>query len=331
MKIHETLGIDISKLTLDVHLHNKGNHQVFDNSTKGFKALFKWLVQSQSISVNELLICFEHTGIYALPLACFLHESKIAFTMEPAIHIKRSFGLVRGKNDKIDAKRIAEYAYMRKDKLNHYQLPAPELMQLQRLLTLRERMVKQRGGYNASYQENRRALKQKDNMLLFKSMEKVINQFNKQISSIENEITNIIGASTKLNSVYMLITSIKGVGLILGAHLLVSTHCFTSFDCSRKFACYCGIAPFPYQSGTSVKSRNKVSHFANKRMKVLLNLAAQSAVRHDPELKLYYERKIESGKSKMSTLNIVRNKIVHRVFAVVKRGTPYVELHQYAA
>jgi hypothetical protein len=70
---------------------------------------------------------------------------------------------------------------------------------------------------------------------------------------------------------------------------------------------------------------------ANKKMKALLNLASGSAIQADPELKAYYKRRIEAGKSKMSTLNIVRNKLINRVFAVVKRGTPYVPLHQFAA
>jgi len=66
-------------------------------------------------------------------------------------------------------------------------------------------------------------------------------------------------------------------------------------------------------------------------MKALLNVAAWSAIQHDKELKEYFSKRIQKGKSKMSTVNIIRNKIVHRVFAVVKRGTPFVELNKHAA
>jgi len=106
---------------------------------------------------------------------------------------------------------------------------------------------------------------------------------------------------------------------------------FRGFEDSRKFACYAGIAPFEKQSGTSLKMKSRVSHYANKKIKSLLNLSASTAVQSDPELKAYYQRRVENGKSKMSTLNIIRNKIVHRIFAVVKRGTPYVPLYQHAA
>jgi hypothetical protein len=56
-----------------------------------------------------------------------------------------------------------------------------------------------------------------------------------------------------------------------------------------------------------------------------LALAALSSIRYVPELKTYYQRKVAEGKSKMSVINAVRNKLLQRVLAVVKRGTPYQE------
>lgn len=95
---------------------------------------------------------------------------------------------------------------------------------------------------------------------------------------------------------------------------------------NRKYACYCGTAPFEYSSGTSIRGRTKVSQMANKKMKALFNLAARSAIQHDPELKLYFRKRMDNGANGMSTINIIRNKIIHRVIAVIKRGTPYVTL-----
>jgi len=132
-------------------------------------------------------------------------------------------------------------------------------------------------------------------------------------------------------NIYTLLTSIKGIGVILAANIMVTTICFTKFDDSRKYACYCGTAPFKYSSGTSIKGRTKVSQMANKKMKALFNLAALSAIRHDPELKLYFDKRKANGANGMSTINIIRNKIIHRVFAVIKRGTPYVVMAKYAA
>jgi len=85
------------------------------------------------------------------------------------------------------------------------------------------------------------------------------------------------------------------------------------------------VAPFEYSSGTSIKGRPGTSSFANKVLKYDLHMAAMSAIRHCPELKAYYQRKREEGKDKMKILNAIRNKLLHRIVAVVKRGTPYEE------
>ncbi len=56
-----------------------------------------------------------------------------------------------------------------------------------------------------------------------------------------------------------------------------------------------------------------------------------SAIQYDSELRVYYKRKLTEGKDKMLAINNVRNKLIARTFALVKRGTPYVVLQNYAA
>jgi transposase len=210
-------------------------------------------------------------------------------------------------------------------------LPSKAILALQKLLSLRERMVKQRAGYLGSMKEYKCMLTRKEYKSLFEIQEEMIHYLSKQIEDIEKEIIALINDDQKIKQLYTLIVSVKGVGLIVAANIIVVTDCFTGFTDSRKFACYAGIAPFEKQSGTSLKTKARVSHYANKKIKSLLNLSASSAILAVPELKAYNQRRVESGKSKMSTLNIVRNKIVHRIFAVVKRGTPYVSLYKHAA
>ena len=60
-------------------------------------------------------------------------------------------------------------------------------------------------------------------------------------------------------------------------------------------------------------------------------MGAISAMKCDTELKHYYKKRIEEGKPKMSVINIIRIKLIARVFATVKRGTPYVMLDKFAA
>jgi transposase len=112
---------------------------------------------------------------------------------------------------------------------------------------------------------------------------------------------------------------------VLALVAIIKTHNFTRFPNARKFACFCGTAPFEHSSGTSIKKKSRVSHLADKKMKSLLDLSAKSAIQYDKELREYYLKRTEGGKSKMSTINIVRNKILYRMFAVIKRQTPFFE------
>ena len=148
---------------------------------------------------------------------------------------------------------------------------------------------------------------------------------------IEEEMVKLIQSESSLKRNYELCTSVKGVGLILGASLLVCSNNFSKFKTWRQMASYAGTAPFPYESGSSIKRGKKVNEMANKRMKALLSNAAVSNIAHNPEMRLYYEKKVKEGKNKMLVQNNIKNKVLARVFAVVKRGTPYVNVMSYAA
>ena len=62
---------------------------------------------------------------------------------------------------------------------------------------------------------------------------------------------------------------------------------------------------------------------ANQKLKKLIHLAAMAASRSNSDLKLYYIRKVKEGKNKMSVINAIRNKLIHRIWAVIQRQTPY--------
>lgn len=331
MKIRETVGIDISKLTFDVRIHSNQTFKVFENSNKGFKMMIHWVYKNSSFLKDEIIFIFEHTGLYSHSLSVFLTEQNIDYALVPGLEIKRSLGISRGKDDKIDATKIALYGYRLRDEIVPYILPSQDIMTLKSLLSLRDRLVRQRAGYKSSLKEQQRVLLKKDNKILFEIQQKMIQSFSKQIQKIEKEIQAIVKNNSQLNHLYELIVSIKGVGQQTALFLITYTNAFTKFNDARKFASFCGIAPFPNTSGTSIRGRTKVSHLANKKIKSLLDLCAKSAIQSNPEMKCYYQKRIEQGKNKMSTINIIRNKIVSRVFAIVKRQTPYVDTMKYAA
>lgn len=122
-----------------------------------------------------------------------------------------------------------------------------------------------------------------------------------------------------------------GIGPQTAAYLIIVTNAFGSFNNWRQLACYAGVAPFEYSSGSSIKGRTKVNHMADKKLKSLLNMCALNAKRYDGEIKQYFERKVNEGKNKMLVLNNIRCKLLSRIFAIINRNTPYVNLQKFAA
>ena len=210
-------------------------------------------------------------------------------------------------------------------------MPSKTIDSLKRHLSLRDRLVKQRAGYKASLKEQKRILAKKNNEKLFGIQERMIKYFTKQIDALEEKIQAIIIQEDKLKEIFDLLMTIKGVGPQISLFMIAYTDAFTKFKNHRKFASYCGVAPFPNSSGTSVRGKTKVSHLANKKIKSLLDMGAKSAIQCNFEMKKYYEQRVENGKNKMSTINIIRNKLLARMFAVVNRKTPYVDVCKYAA
>jgi transposase len=323
------IGIDISRDTFDVHDFKLGIHKVYPNNESGFKQLLSQTRKNHGKELKGIIICMEHTGLYSLPISVFLTQKKVSFSMVPGLEIRKSLGMVRGKNDKIDAYQVSKYAYLRREIIKEFELPSEDILKLKGLLSLRERMVKHRTAYLGHLKELKAFYKKSKNPILFKTQEKMIKELSIQIKCIETEMLEIIANDPNLNKLYYLVTSVKGVGLVVGITFLVYTNAFTAFENWRQFATYSGIAPFSDESGTSRKKPKKVSHMANKRVKTLLSNSATTSILYNPEMRLYYEKRISEGKSKMSTQNIIRNKIVSRVFAVVKRGTPYVDTLKY--
>ena len=326
MEIKETVGIDISKKDFDVRVHTSKAYEKFTNDKQGFKKMLKWVYKLSAFSKEDIFFIFEHTGLYSYQLAVHLTEQEIPFAMLPGLEIKRTLGMARGKNDKVDATRIAKYGYLRRGELTSYSMASKELQELGSLFTLRQRLVRQKAGFVTSCGEIKRVKIKKDNTTEFAINESMIKILAKKIAKIEDRMEQIVMGEPELKRLYKLVISIKGIGPQNAYIMLITTQAFTKFKTWRQYASYSGVAPFPYQSGTSIRGKTRVSHLANKVVKALLTSAAKSAISHDAELKIFYKKKINQGKTDAVVTNIIRCKLLARVFAVVKRGTPFVDL-----
>lgn len=318
------IGVDISKSTLDIYIKPAGITLKIDNNLKGFKEWMRQLKKVCKPGINPLVI-MEHTGQYSYRFEGFLQSKGIGYCKVPALQIKRSLGVTRGKNDRIDAQRIADYGWLRRDTLVADPLTDREITALRSLLSLRQKLVRDRSSYISRFKEMKNSGMCTASDFEGKIQQHLIEVLTKEINRVEARIKALISESEAFNKNCELLRSIKGVGWIIAAYMIGCTGNFSRFSNARKFNCYAGLAPFRYESGTSIKCRARVSHLANKEAKALLNLAASCAIRCDHELKKYYQKRVAEGKRKMSCLNIIRSKIVARMFAVIKRQSPYLQ------
>jgi transposase len=331
MKNKEFVGIDVSKNVLDVFILSCKFHFTVSNSPEGYAQLLEIVASKLENSLARVFFCFENTGRYSRLLSVFLQDGGFNFAALDALDLKRSMGLSRGKSDKKDARTIAVYAWRRRDELTTTKLAGPVLDQIRQLLTLRDKLIRHRTAFKNTSRDLHDGYFDGEFDFIRERQESMLSHLQHEIDLVDKELNRIINLQEDILINYTLLRSIPGIGNVLAVYLIALTHNFTRFDNPRKFACYAGIAPFEYSSGTSVKGKTKVHPCANKHIKSLLNLAAMAAIQINGEYKMYYQRRLAEGRNKMSTLNIVRNKLVFRAFAIVKRGTPYVDLHRFAA
>ncbi|WP_162416512.1 MULTISPECIES: IS110 family RNA-guided transposase [Cyclobacterium] len=331
MNFKSIIGIDISKSTLDAYLKINHSHATFSNNEKGYLELVEWVMENSGLVLaKELLFGFESTGIYSSQIASFLERYGLPFYIMSGLELKRSLGIRRGKSDKADSKDIAEYLYEKQEKITPTVLPSQTILSLKKLLSYRERLVKERAAFKTRLKEYDSVIPENGMKVYQSSHETVIACLNEQIKTIENEMEQLLKKDSFLTEQYNLINSIKGVGPQTALTLIILTEGFSRFSTWRKFASYAGTAPFPNQSGT-FKGKTKTSQLANKRIKSLLTMCASTSIQYNTEMKKYYERRVNEGKNKMSTLNIIRNKIIARAFAVINRKSSYVDTFKYAA
>jgi transposase len=314
------MGVDISKTTLDIYLLGQQERHVQIANER--KAIRKFITQFKD-QENEICIGMENTGRYNVALLSELASHAFIVYVIAPLHLAKSLGLARGKNDKIDARRIAVFTRKNYAELKPWQSQRAAVTQLQLLLTERKRLVSliselKTSGKELEVFEKSTALK-----TAFSVNKQMRKAAEKGLQTVERAIDELITGDAQLTQQANHITSVRGVGKILFCYLIVRTNEFRNINEPRKLACYAGVVPFERSSGTSIKGRHRLSYFADKELKKLLHLSAMRVIRLDGELKDYYQRKVAEGKNKMSVLNAVRNKLVHRICAVVNQKRNY--------
>lgn len=322
MKFKNIIGIDTGKKSIDFSFLENGEKKLLgqvENSDKKFSTFLRGL----KVDFKETLFCMEHTGIYNFHLLRVLQSHSANIWLENPIQIKRSMGLTRGKNDKIDAIRISNYAYLHQEKAKLWQPTRLVIQNLKLLMGQRSRLNKAKKLIEIPVVESKEFITKEQHKLLKQNCKSTLAGIKKDLDMVTGQIKEIIDSDDTLKELFSYVASVPNVGLITATAIIVSTNEFQKIDTARKFACHAGVAPFEYTSGSSVRGKTRISHMADKELKTVLHLATLSAISRPGEFRDYFDRKVKEGKNKMLVINAIRNKLIHRVFACVRDQRKY--------
>nr|WP_294948376.1 IS110 family transposase [uncultured Mucilaginibacter sp.] len=331
MEFEFFIGVDVSKNTLDFAVQQGPQllfHRKVANQPEAIATFIKEINKVNGVKPGKSLFCMEYTGIYNNHLLVYLHRKKASICLEPAAQIRNSLGTIRGKNDMVDAKRIASYAYKNRETLRLWAPKRDVVQQLAHLSSTRSRLIEAKKALSVPLKEHL-AFSTKDvARQSIQACSYTIKAIDADIKKIDQTMLKAINEDEELKRLFSLATSVSGIGKVTATQIIIATNEFKDISNPKKFAAYSGVAPFKDDSGKVVK-KARVSHIANKKVKTLLHLSAIVAIQHNQELKLFYERKVnQEKKNKMSVINAVRNKLILRVFACVNQNRSYEKNYQ---
>lgn len=314
--MNQIYGIDLAKEKFDVNYliqNDNTRHRVVKNN---YSSIIKFL---SSLPSNALL-CAEFTGVYGELLVFLANVLNINICLVSGYEIKHSLGLLKGKSDKLDAKRIREYAERFFDKLSPYKFNQECIVELKELHVLRSQLVKER---KMILCHNKiKDLKPYNSIIAYNITQKQIRHLDQLISEIESEIMTIIRSNETLFENYKLVNSINGIGPVTTCELIIKTENFTKIKTPKKAASFAGVCPFPNSTGKMV-GRNKVNKMSDKSLRSLLHMCGKAAVLYNKEFKTYFEKKKQEGKHYYIIMNNVSNKLLRMIYAIIESRIPY--------
>lgn len=323
------IGCDVSKDTLDFALYERGKdyrafeHLQVKNNQEGYQAMRKWL-RTLKVKLSDAVIAMEHTGMYSSALTEWCFKKGYTFVLLHPLDVKSACGRGRNKTDKVDSQFIADFVYTMREKLEPSTPESPVIKKLRQLKNERALIIKTRTAYiiQGKTIEDKAAQKRR---------EKMVSELNKQLESVEKQILEVVKSDESINRNFELLKSLKGVGLVNAVTTIVATGNFTRFQTARQYAKFCCVAPLACRSGSTVNNGDHTSKKGHNEIKATLTEAARSAIMHDKQLKAYYQRKRSEGKKHGIVMNAVKFKIICRMFAVIKRQTPYIDIEKFRA
>ncbi len=320
------IGIDFSKETMNycclqgsaVEVRCEG---VVENSKAGCREMVRQLRSLlKGLRVTDFLFCGEQTGVYSLEVASYLVSRHYMVWLESPLQIKLSSGIRRQKTDPSDARMIAEYAFRHQDKAKAFKPSSKALAELKVWMKTHEALTK----IKVSLQNQINSLP-----MASKQLKNVLKATTDNLKEVDKKIKETLAQDEDMAENASLAMSVPGISYISAAAIILDTQNFTRFVNPRKYASHTGCVPYKHESGTSVRRRPRVSKASNRNINTLLTQGAVSLMTHNLKTKEYVKKKRMEGKHTGCIINNIRNKMIHRVFAVIRHHRPFDPTFEY--
>ena len=299
-----TIGIDISKDSLDTHRWPDGATRRFPNTPAGHKALIGW------IGTDASRIVFEPTGPYHRALEQRLSEADLPLVKVNPRQARR-FAEATGrlaKTDRVDAALLARMGAVLD--LPPRQDGDDKLNDLKELRVAREALIKDRTAALNRAKQLTVALLKRQNADRLKQIEH-------QLAKIDAEISQRIEAEPALKARLDILVSIPGISTITAVTLLVDMPELGGLE-QAQAACLAGLAPIARQSGSW--TGRAFIRGGRSSVRRALFMPALVAARFNPDLKAKYQHLIAAGKPPKVALTAIIRKLVVLANALLKAG-----------
>lgn len=318
------VGVDISKDVLDCWLHPQAEPSRWTNAPSGFDRLQRWM-RRQGCSPDDTLVCMENTGIYGYRLLAALRAGGWPVAVVKTTATQKVAPEHHRKEDRYDARLLAEYADRYADHLTLAEAPDQAVEALRQLFCERHQLVKARAAT-----KNRRC--QSDHLLdcpqaLAESWQSQLAFYDQQIQTMEARINQLVAGHPGLREYEQLLRSIPGVGKVTAWLWLILFYGQQTLN-YKQVASRFGFAPHRYQSGSSVRGRTRSSGHGQARMRACMTMVARTVCTHTDRFAAYKKRKREEGKVWQVIRNNVINQMIKIMCAIWNTRQPWEQDHR---
>jgi transposase len=311
-----SLGIDVAKATFEAALLIEGKvlQRAFPMTAQGFAALRGWMRKQGGEQVH---VCLEATGEYGAALALFLYDAgqQVSIVNPARIAAYAKSRLARTKTDQADAALIAHFCHTQQPLL--WTPPPAEIRELQALVRrveMLQEMVQQEGNRLQSGLHS---------SAVRASMESTLEFLREEVAKMQRQVQAHLAQSADLQHKQQLLCSIPGIGRWTAARVLAEIDQICASVSARQLAAYAGLTPRERTSGTSVRHPARLAKTGNSRLRRALYFPAIVAMRHNPAVQAFADRRRAAGKRPMVIVGAAMRKLLHLIYGVLKSGKPF--------